>query len=145
MPNQHGREHGDHLADICAEQEADHLADIRVNAAALAHRVDDRRKIVVGQRHIRRALRDVRTRDAHRAADVRRFQGRRVVHAVARHGRDELQPAKRLDNAHFVRRRDPRVHGTRLHRLQKRVVRKAFQLRTRHHSFIFNAEPSGNG
>ena len=123
----------------------DGLADVAVHRPPLPHSGNNRRKVVVRQYHVGGVFRDLRAVFTHRAADVRRFQGRRVVHTVARHGRDELQPAKRLDNAHFVRRRDPRVHGTRLHCLQKRVVRKAFQLRTRHHSFIFNAEPPGNG
>ena len=110
-PEQHRGEHGDDLADVGAQQEADHLADVGVNAASFADCVDDGGKIVVGQCHIRRALGDVGAGDAHRAADVGGLQRGRVVHAVAGHGDHLTLPLPCLDDADLVFRRNAGVDG----------------------------------
>ena len=49
--------------------------------------------------------------DAHRDADVRRLQGRRVVHAVARHRHDVAGLLEEPDEADLVLRRDPGDHA----------------------------------
>ena len=59
---------------------------------------DDRREVVVEQHHVRRLARHVGAALAHRDADVRALERRRVVDAVAGH-RDELaRVLQRLDD-----------------------------------------------
>ena len=56
--------------------EADVLQQIVVDLAPHAHRFDDGGEVVVGQDHARGVLRHVGAGDAHRDADVRRFDAR---------------------------------------------------------------------
>ena len=128
-PEQHRGEYGDDLADVRAQQEADHLADVGVDAAPLADRVDDGGEVVVGQRHIGGALGDVGAGDAHRAADVGGLKGGGVVHAVAGH-RDDLPLALPcLDDADFVLGRHARIDGDLFDRRVELVVGHRVQLR----------------
>ena len=100
------RKDAEHLAHVRAEQELDGLAYVVVDAAALTYGGDDRREVVVGEHHVRDVFRHVRAGDAHADADVGGLDGRRVVHAVARHGRDGAAAAPRVHNAHLVLRLD---------------------------------------
>ena len=77
--------------------------------AALAHRLDDGREVVVGEDHLRRLLGHLGAGDAHGDADVGRLQRRRVVDAVAGHRDDVAVGLQRVDDAQLVRRRDAGV------------------------------------
>ena len=131
LPDTHGKEDDDDLGDIRAEQEADHLLDIGIDASAFLHGVHDRGKVVVGERHVRRALGNVRARDAHCAADVRRLQRGRVVDAVARHRNHLSLFLPRLDDADLILGRDARIYGDILHFRIQLFVAHCVQLRAR--------------
>ena len=88
----------------------DRFADIRIDAAALAHCLDDRCKVIIGQHHIRRALRHIGTGNTHGAADVGRLERRSVVDAVARHRHDLAALLVSLDDANLMLRRYPGKH-----------------------------------
>ena len=70
--------------------------------------LDDRREVVVGQDHHGGLLRDLRAGDAHRDADVRSLQRRRVVHAVAGHRDDVALLLEDIDEVDLVLGRDAR-------------------------------------
>ncbi len=63
------------------------LREIVVDGAPLAHRGDDRGEIVVGQHHLGGFLGGLGALAAHGDADIGALQRRRVVDAVAGHGR----------------------------------------------------------
>ena len=107
----HTAEDGEHLADVGAQQIAQELTDVVENATAFAHRLDDGAEVVVGEDHLGTLLGNFGTGDAHRDADVRGFDGGRVVHAVAGHGHDIALPLQRFDDFQLVFRRNARVHG----------------------------------
>ena len=65
---------------------------LRQMARPFAHRLDDRREVVVGEDHVRGLAGDVGAVLPHRDADVRLAQRGRVVHAVARHRDDVPAP-----------------------------------------------------
>ena len=72
---------------------------------------DDCGKIIVRQHHVRHVFRHVRSRDAHADADIGRFNGGRVVHAVARHRGNGSASLPRLDDTRFVLRLNAGVHA----------------------------------
>ena len=76
--------------------------DIVINTAAFASRRNDGGEIVVGQGHICRTFCYISTGDAHCAADIRRFERRRVVHTVAGHGDDLSGALPGFDDADFI-------------------------------------------
>ena len=80
------RQPGD--GDVDGDDIGHRLAQVVEDAAAQAHGLDDRVERVIQQHHRRRLARDIRAASAHRDADVRRFEGGGVVHAVAGHGDD---------------------------------------------------------
>ena len=128
-PGEHdAEEHREHLADVRREQEAQELADVREDPAALADGADDRGEVVVGEDHVRRLLGDVGAGDAHRDADVRRLQRGRVVDAVAGHRDDPPVRLERVDDAQLVLRRDAGVDGDLPHRGRARLVVERLEL-----------------
>lgn len=56
---------------------------------------DDRGEVVVLQDHVGRLLAHIRAGNAHGNAEVGLAQGRRIVHAVARHGHNVAAPSAR--------------------------------------------------
>ena len=91
-----------------ARRELHELADVVVDAAAFFHGRDDRGEVVVEQHHRGGFLRYIGAGDTHRHADIRAFQRRRVVHAVAGHCNDMAAILERLDDVEFVFRRNAR-------------------------------------
>ena len=87
------------------------MLDIAVNPPAFLHCGNDGGKIIICQRHIRRALCHVRTCYAHGAADIRRLQRGRIVYAVSRHGNDFALCLPGLDDADLILRRNSGVYG----------------------------------
>ena len=88
------------------EHEADVLVQVVVELASLLDGVDDRREVVVGEDHPAGVLRHLGAA-AHRDADVRRLDRRRVVDAVAGHRDDVALLLQRLGEQDLVLRRDP--------------------------------------
>ena len=85
VPQDHSEEYGENLTDIGAQQEADHLADIGIDAAALAHCVYDGGEVVIRQGHVSGTLGYVRTGDTHSASDIGGLQGGSIVYTVTGH------------------------------------------------------------
>src|SRR5690606_21445834 len=96
---------------VAAQQVADELADVVVDAAAFLHRGDDGGVVVVGQHHVRGFPGDVGARAAHGDADVGLFHRGRVVDAVTGHGHDLPGPPQRPHDAQLVVGRDAGEHG----------------------------------
>ena len=88
------QEDAHHLADVRRDEVADELLHVVVDGAALLHRRHDAREVVVGEDHLGRRLGDRRAR-AHRDADLRLLQRRRVVHAVTRLTDGQTRDVKR--------------------------------------------------
>ena len=87
--SEEGREkQGPNLARVRTHHVLDEFTDVVEDTTALVHRGHDRRETVVQQHHVRGFARDVSALLAHRNADVRPFQRRRVVDAVAGHGHE---------------------------------------------------------
>ena len=128
MPEDHGKEHGEHLADIGAQQKAHHFADIGIDTPALSDSVDNGGKIIVGEGHIRRALGHVRTGDAHGTADISSLQGGSIVDAVAGHGDHLTTVLPGLDNADLILRGNTGIHGDVLHLLVQLLIAHGVQL-----------------
>jgi hypothetical protein len=110
----HG-EDGDGEPRIGREQEENELLDVAVDRSTFSHGVDDRGEVVVGEDEVGGLARDVGARAAHGDADVRLFQGRRVVDAVARHRHDVTERAVRVHDAELLlgrgAREHPQAHG----------------------------------
>ena len=104
-----GHEDDQHLGDVARQQEQDGLLDVVEDDAALMHRLDDGREVVVGQDHVRGLAGHVRADSAHRHADVGALERRRVVDAVAGHGDDVAAALERLDDPQLVLRVHARV------------------------------------
>ena len=94
---------------VYREHEARRAADVVVDAPALADRRDDAGEAVVEQHQRGGFARDIGAALAHRDADIRGLQRRRVVNAVAGHCHDFAAGAQHLHEAQF------------LHRLQARA------------------------
>ena len=107
FPKEHCKQHHQNLAEVAGEQEVHRFADVIVNAPAAANRGDHGGEVIVGQYHVRRTLGDVGAGLTHRAPDVRRFERRGVVDAVAGHGDDLALALPRLDDAKFIGRGYP--------------------------------------
>ena len=95
-------EERDDVADQQADLEPDVLLEVVVQPAAQLDRLHDRREVVVGEDHVGGLLRDLGARDAHGHADVGLLEGRRVVHAVARHGDDVALLAQHVHEVDLV-------------------------------------------
>ncbi len=125
---QGGRENPQDLAEIGREKELDRLPDIGVDSPPFLDGRDDRRKIVVREDHIRHVLRHVGPGDAHADADVRGFDSRRIIDAVARHGGDFSAALPRLHDPDLVLRLHARVNAVFFDGLVQFLVGHAVQL-----------------
>ena len=106
------------LADVAGQQIHQIFLDVAEDDAPFLDGGDNRREVIVEQCHARRLLADVRAGDAHGDSDVRLFQGRRVVDAVAGHRHDLPTGLPGFHDAQLVsratrarRRRFPRRRG----------------------------------
>ena len=81
------------------EQQQDRLLDVAVDDATFLDRGDDRGEVVVTDHDLRGLLRHLRSRDAHRHADVGLGQRRRVVDSVTRHSDYLAPPLIGIDDA----------------------------------------------
>ena len=111
------------------------FADVVVDSSALPHGLYDRSKIVVHQHHIGRILRDIRSVFSHCAADIRRFQRRRVVDPVSGHRDDFPRPLQRTDDPHLVLRRDAGKYTVAAYIPIQLLLRHPIQLRPGHSLF----------
>ena len=93
---------GNHLRHVTHEDIGGKLPDIVEDRPAFFNGVDDGRKVVVEQNHVRRFLRHVGSGDAHRNADIGFFDGRGVVHPVARDGHHFAHIFQHRHDAHLV-------------------------------------------
>ncbi len=104
------------------EDKAHGLTQIVVDAASQANGGDHRGEVVVQQDNRRGFAGDVGTPPTHSDADVRGFQGRRIIHAVAGH-RDHLAVLlERIHQSQFLRRHDPGKDADRLNPVRERGV-----------------------
>ena len=126
---QGGEEHPQHLAHVAGQQEADGLADVVVNPAALGHGAHDGGKVVVGEDHVRHVFGDVGAGDAHADADIGGLDGGGVVDAVAGHGGDGSPAAPGADDADLVLRLDPGIDAVAVHVLSKLLIAEGIQRR----------------
>jgi hypothetical protein len=102
---QGGAEEGEHERDEFEQHEADVLAEVVIQFAALLDRVDDGREVVVGQDHAAGVLGDLGAR-SHGRADVGCLDRGRVVDAVAGHGDHVALPLEGVGE-HLVLGSDP--------------------------------------
>eukprot|EP00976_Prorocentrum_cordatum_P090607 1188193-Prorocentrum_minimum.AAC.2 len=124
-----GEEDAHHLADVGGDHVADELLGVGEDGAALSHRLHDGGEVVVGQHHVRSALRHRRAA-AHRHADVRLLERGGVVHPVARHGHHVPLRLEQVHQAALVRGLHTAEHhhvghGHRLLRLRQAVELEA--------------------
>ena len=141
LPDAHRKEDDDDFGDVGPEEEAHDLLDVGVDAAAFLDGVDDGREVVVGERHVGSALRNVGARDAHRAADVGGFQCGRVVDAVARHRDDLALLLPCLDDADLVFGRNARIDGDMFDFLIELFVAHGVEFCARDGSVAFEQDP----
>ena len=121
----HAQEHRQHFTHVGRQQVAQKLADIVKDSPPLAHRLDNRGEVVVGQDHAGRFLGHLGAGHAHRHANVGRLQRRCIVHAVAGHGHNVAVGLQRIDNAQLVRGRHPGIYRGGAHRPGKsRIVQR---------------------
>ncbi len=97
------------FAHIGRQQELDRFADIVVDPASFFYGIDDGRKIVIGQDHIRHILCDIRAGDTHTDADIGCFDRWCVIDTVARHCRDRALLFPSIHNAYFMFRLHPGI------------------------------------
>mmetsp|Transcript_100406 Transcript_100406/g.289993 ORF Transcript_100406/g.289993 Transcript_100406/m.289993 type:complete len:357 (+) Transcript_100406:413-1483(+) len=76
------------LRDLGAESVHDGLAQVRTAQTALLNAVDNRGEVIVLQHDVRGVLRDLSATDAHRNANLRLLQRRRVIYSIACHRTD---------------------------------------------------------
>ena len=120
---QGGQEDAQYLAHIGAQQELDGFADVVIDPPAFLHRAYNGGEIVVRQHHIRHVFGHVRAGDAHAYADIRAFDGGRVVDPVPGHGGYAAPLAPGVDDAHLMLRLHPGIDAVAIHgSLQGRVV-----------------------
>ena len=78
--------------------------------APLFYGSDDGGEIIVCQHHVRGLLGHLGAADTHGDADIRCFQGGRVIDAIAGHGHHQPPRLQGLGNRFFVFRSDPGKH-----------------------------------
>ena len=102
QPDAHGDEQDEDLGDVARHEELDDLLDIAVHPAPLADGIFDGGEIVVQQDNVGGVFGNVCTRNAHGNADIRLFEGGRIVDAVARHGGHFAAAFERLDDTELI-------------------------------------------
>ncbi|OQB39530.1 MAG: hypothetical protein BWY06_01617 [Candidatus Latescibacteria bacterium ADurb.Bin168] len=110
------------------------------------HRGNDCREIVIRKHHIAGFFCHVSSGDPHCHADFGPFQGRSIVHAVARHRYDVPAGLQCIDDLEFVLRRYAGVHGGSAHGLAQRcfVQLVYFQSRQSVRVFSYDAKIGGD-
>ena len=103
------------FGDLRRKGVTDGLLQIVEDESSLFDAREDRGEVVVQENDVRRLFAHVGARQAHGDADVRLFQGGRIVHSVAGHGHDFSQPLATLDD-------DQLLLGTRSSEDDLRVV-----------------------
>ena len=73
VPQQHGGKDGHNLTDVGAQQEADYLTDVGIDASTFADSIDNGGEVVVGQGHVGSAFGNVGAGDTHSTADISCF------------------------------------------------------------------------
>ena len=100
--DEHRDEDDQHLTDVGGDQEVDELTNVGIDNSAFFDCGHDACEVVVRQHHVSRFLGHIGARDPHGHADVRSFEGRRVVDAVPGHGSDVVPLHERIDDFDFV-------------------------------------------
>ena len=129
---QGGGEDGEDLPDVAGEEIVDGLADVGPDPAALLDGGHDGGKVVIGENEVGRPLGHIGAGAPHSAADVRRLQGRGVVHPVPCHSHHTAPLLPGFHNAHFVLRRYPGEYRKAVDVLLQGLLRQEFQLRPGH-------------
>ena len=125
-------EHGENFGKIGREQELDRFPYIVVYSSAFLDRRNDRCEIVVGKHHVRDIFRHVRARYAHSDSDIRVFDRRSVVDAVAGHRGHFSERAPCVDDAHLMLRLNAGIDRKVLHALRKFFVGDPVEFRARY-------------
>ncbi len=138
-------EHAEDARHIAGKQERDGVFDVGVDAAAVDHRLDNGGEIVVRQDHGGGVLAHLSAGDTHGHADVRLFQGGRVVDAVAGHGDDAAAALPGVDDADFMLRGDTGVDRDAGQLFIQLAVRHSVQLHAvyRQIPVVENAQSAG--
>ena len=121
------------------------LADIVVNAAAQPNGVDDGTEIIIQQDNRRCFARNIRSALAHRDADMRRLERRRVIDPVSGHRNDFACGLVGIHDPQFLFGHDPREHGHIIEKLGESGVVHRLQLRACQHFAIGNARLKRDG
>ena len=108
QPEEHRQQRHPGDRHVDGEDVGHRLLQVVEDAPAQPHGPHDRREVVVEQHERRRLARDVGAAPAHRDADVRRLERRRVVHAVAGHRDDLAVRLERLDEPQLLLGHDAR-------------------------------------
>ena len=130
MPQQHSDKHGDHFADVGTQQEANHLFDIGVDATTFPDGIHDGSKVIIGQGHIRSTLGNIRTGDAHSAADICSLQCRRIINTVTGHRNHLTLALPGFDDADLILRRYTGIYGDIFHLGIQFRIRHSIQFAT---------------
>ena len=101
-PRSRGTEQQQDFSGIGAEQVMNELLNIVEDCPTFLDGVDNRREIIVDKHHVGSVFRDVRSRDAHRDADVGHLDRCRVVNTVAGHGDNVAVRAQGRNNSQLV-------------------------------------------
>ena len=116
---------------IGRQRESDHLLEIVVDGAPFAHRRDDRREIVVGKHHVGGFLGGLGALAAHRHADIRLFERRRIVDSVSGHRDDSAAALERTHQPQLVLGTGPGEDGGLARHRVEIFVRRPLQVRPR--------------
>ena len=138
---EHDRDEDDEgLRAVGRQQEDDRLAQVVVDAPALADRAADRGEVVVGEHDLGGFLRRLGALDAHRDADVGARQRGRVVDAVAGHRHDLAVGLQRAHDADLVLGARAGVDVDVAHDLLQLVLAQRLQLGPGEHARVVAAD-----
>jgi hypothetical protein len=103
---------GDHedFAQVAREQEQDELADVLEDDPPLGNGRHDGGERIILEHHVGGFGRYLRAPESHCNADVRFFEGRGVVHAVAGHAHDVALLLVEFDHVELLGRAHPGKH-----------------------------------
>ena len=117
------------------------MFDIPVNSPAFLHCGYNRGKVIVRQRHIRRAFCHIRSGNSHCTADIRRLQRRSIVHAVTGHSDNLTLILPCFHDTDFILRRHSGIYGYMAHLFGKLLFTHFSQLRTGNGLISFFQDP----
>mmetsp|Transcript_18189 Transcript_18189/g.63927 ORF Transcript_18189/g.63927 Transcript_18189/m.63927 type:complete len:865 (-) Transcript_18189:138-2732(-) len=128
------------LGDVHRHDEGHKFLNARVDGATLLHGCNDGAEVVVREDHVGSPLGHLSTLDAHGYSDVGLVQCRRIVHAVASHGRDLTLALQRLHDLKLVFRprssEDPHCGCQTVHLAMRQVVVVRAQASTIHRRHV---------